>query len=216
VELVLFLHRGDGCAGHIDFREIELPDADLAAIVEIADPVRIDAHHFEAHAIGGEEISGGNGHTRFDRSALRRPVALHALVSVEHRDAEERLHFLRRHQHVVVRLAQPHVIFPLVVPLCRARRAPERRTQNHVFDRHGSDHGVVGLQHGRADHVRIGIDQRSSQPRHDRVQVVVEQLHHVVFAGAIEIHKAYLLRAAFLGKLVVLEILEGIECIFGR
>src|SRR5262249_48152401 len=136
VKGVLFAYGLDLLAADIDFGQVELADAEVGTEPEIAHPVRVDAHGFDAYAVGGNVVRGGNGHAGLDRGTGTGSVALHAFEPVDYGSAPERLHRAGGEEHVEVGLADAVVVFTLVVPArCFARRLVQGGAQPHVFHR---------------------------------------------------------------------------------
>ena len=151
-----------------------------------------------------------------DRRAGTGSVAFHAFVAVEQRDAPIGPQFLRGEQHIVVGLPNARVVLALVIPPRRfLRRLVQRSAQHHVLDGERGHHGVVRLQHARADDVGVGIQQARRQADRLKVQVVIDQRDHLVFAFGIQIHQRDVPGGVVGGEFHVPEVAEALHGIAG-
>ena len=147
-----------------------------------------------------------------DRRAGTGPVAFHAFVAIEQRHTPIGPQFLRGEQHIVVSLPDARVVLALVIPSGRfLRRLVQRGAQHHVLDGERGHHGVVRLQHARADDVGIGIQQARRQAYRLKVQVVIDQRDDLVFGFRIQIHQRDVARGAVGGEFDVPEIPEALH-----
>ena len=212
MHLVFLLHIGDLFADHVDLGDIVIAQPQLAAVVQVARPCRIDAHAFHPYPIGRNVVRGSDRNARRHGRAGTRAVAFHAFVAVQQRHAPIGPHFLRGQQHVVVGLPDAGVVLALVIPSRGfLRRLMQRSAQHHILHGERRDHGVVRLQHARADDVGVRIQQARRQPYRLKVQIVIDQRDHLILGFGIQIYQRDIARGAVGGKFGVAEVLEALS-----
>src|SRR5208283_2641794 len=76
VQAVGSLHGFRLASQHVDLCQVVLAQSELRRVLQVTHGVSWNPHGFQAHAVGGEEVGGGQGDARGYRSPARGAVAL--------------------------------------------------------------------------------------------------------------------------------------------